>query len=361
MTQFGKALQAPFFVNLSQRLAKVPSAMDPVQKAPSDGPNALRSAANDILNSAKSALAAAPAAEMTRAIHEFRVAMKRWRAFLRLVEPFVGDEARDLRREASLLTRELGTSRDAQAARDAFADIVKAAAKQDKKNGSGKNIAKNGSRNGASRASAITTQAAPHGFADRTRHAIDNKLTALRGAAETSALDRAARTRLTDAIARAEALTAKWPLEAVAFPDIATRLARSYRRTRQRQPDDWNLATDDDLHELRKAVVALRYQIEIIEPLWPRMLRTFESELQRLRAQLGKANDLAVLKGFVAPHAPLARWRKPISDHAAARRNRHAERAQRISGRVFAEKPGAFRRRLVALWDAAQPPVPKAH
>lgn len=319
--------------------------MEPALTTPSNGPTPLRAAANAILDSAKSTLAAAPAAEATRTIHEFRVAMKRWRAFLRLVEPFVGEEARALRHEVSLLTRDLGASRDAQAACDAFADIVKAAAKAEKRQN------RNGIKNGVR-----TADTTPPGFADRTRRTIDNKLTTLRGAAESNALDRAAQKRLTDAIARAEATAAKWPLETVDFTGIAERLTRSYRRARRRQPERWSEATDEDLHELRKAVVALRYQIEFVEDLWPRMLRVFASELQRLRTQLGKANDLAVLKGFVAPNAPLARWRKPISSHAAARRDRHAERAQRIAGRVFSETPRAFRRRLVVLWGAAQTP-----
>ena len=190
--------------------------MDPVQTTLSDGPSPLRAAADSILDSAKSSLAAAPAAEATQTIHEFRVAMKRWRAFLRLIEPFAGDEARALRREASLLTRDLGASRDAQAARDAFADITKAAARQDAKNGAGKN----GGRTGAKAGAMLGTKAAAplHGFADRTRRTIDNTLATLRGAAESTALDRTGAERLTDAMSRAEAAAKKWPLEAVTFP-----------------------------------------------------------------------------------------------------------------------------------------------
>lgn len=306
----------------------VPIRMEPVQTTPSDGPNPLRAAANAILDSARSTLAAAPAAEVTRTIHDFRVAMKRWRAFLRLVEPFVGDEARALRHEAALLTRGLGASRDAQAAHDAFADIVKAAAKNGRPG---------------------------NGLGDTARKAIAGKLASLRGAAEERALDKAAQQRLTEAIARAQAQTAQWPLETVAFADLAAGLSRSYRRARRRRPDDWTKASDEELHELRKAVVALRYQVEIVKPLWPKMWRTFAAELQRLRAQLGKANDLAVLGGFIRARSPLSRWRKQIAGHAAARRDRHTERAQRIAGRVFSETPRAFRRRLLALWEAQTP------
>lgn len=327
--------------------------MEPVQ-TPSNGPTPLRAAATAILDSAKSTLAAAPTTEATRTIHEFRVAMKRWRAFLRLVEPFAGDEARALRREASLLTRDLGASRDAQAACDAFADIVKAAAKEERRRT--RNGTHNGAKTGAKAAATTVVKktARTEPLSDTVRKAIDGKLATLRGEAESSALGRAAQERLTDAMMRAQQQVAQWPLDAVAFADLAAGLARSYRRARRRRPEDWSQATDEELHELRKAVVTLRYQADIVAPLWPKMWKTFTSELQRLRSQLGQANDLAVLGTFAEPRAPLSRWRKHIAGRAAARRGRHAERAQRIAGRVFSETPRAFRRRLLALWQAAQ-------
>src|SRR6478609_8676023 len=57
------------------------------------------------------------------AIHDFRRAVKRWRAFLRLVEPFVGESARTLRDEARDRARSLAGARDAQAALDALDDL----------------------------------------------------------------------------------------------------------------------------------------------------------------------------------------------------------------------------------------------
>lgn len=298
--------------------------MAPVQTSPSDGPTPLRAAANAILDSAKSSLAAAPAADATRAIHDFRVAMKRWRAFLRLVEPFISEEAVLLRREATLLTRNLGASRDAQAACDAFSDIVKAADSTE-------------------------------GFDDGARQAIEARLAKLRGTAESGALGSAALQRLSAAVARAETEMKDWPLDDIAFADLAAGLAGSYRRARRRRPQDFSKASDADLHEFRKAVVILRYQVDIVAPLWPRMWRTFASELQRLRTQLGKSNDLTVLSTLAEPRAPLSRWKKHIAARVATRRQQHAQRAQRIAGRVFSESPRAFRRRLLELWNAAQP------
>src|SRR5882672_9996091 len=57
------------------------------------------------------------------AIHDFRRAVKRWRSFLRLIEPFVGESALQLRHDARDLARSLAGARDAQAALDALADL----------------------------------------------------------------------------------------------------------------------------------------------------------------------------------------------------------------------------------------------
>ncbi len=38
----------------------------------------------------------------------------------------------------------------------------------------------------------------------------------------------------------------------------------------------------------------------------------------------------------------------------AARRERHLTSAERLAGRLFAERPKAFRRRIAALWTARE-------
>src|SRR5262249_59267676 len=59
------------------------------------------------------------------AVTDFRRARKRWRALLRLVEPFLGEEARRLRGEARDLAHALTGARNAQSALDALADLEK--------------------------------------------------------------------------------------------------------------------------------------------------------------------------------------------------------------------------------------------
>ena len=82
---------------------------------------ALRDIARHILAEGRTAVEDRKRVEAV-AVHDFRAAMKSWRAFLRLVEPHLGPEERGWRTEARDLARMLAGARDAQAALDAVAD-----------------------------------------------------------------------------------------------------------------------------------------------------------------------------------------------------------------------------------------------
>src|ERR1700738_3357635 len=84
---------------------------------------ALRAVARDILGEARAAVED-PAHSDAVAVHEFRRAMKRWRALLRMLAPFLVDDGR-LRIEARDLARSLGGARDGQSALDALDDLAK--------------------------------------------------------------------------------------------------------------------------------------------------------------------------------------------------------------------------------------------
>src|SRR5205823_2673580 len=84
--------------------------------------DALRAVAHDILAEARTAIDD-PAKSEAVAVHDFRRAMKRWRALLRLLGPFLGEGGRRLRDAARDLARALGGARDAQTALDALTEL----------------------------------------------------------------------------------------------------------------------------------------------------------------------------------------------------------------------------------------------
>ena len=295
----------------------------PMQEKPALRPSvavgeALRGVARDILAEARAAIEDSTKSDAD-AVHDFRRAMKRWRALLRLVEPFLGEEARRLRDEARDLAHALTGARNAQSALDALADLEK------------------------------------HGLALSARSiaGLRQRIGAIREAAETT-LNAEMRLRLGSALDQAAVVVERWPLHTLTFDDVADQLTRFYRDARRMIPAHWPATDAEELHELRKRVVIHRYQIDIIEPLWPRFVKMWSGEAQRLRDRLGKHQDMLMLASLTGPHQPLARWRSRLATAIAERRAAHVAGAARIAARIFVEKPNALRRRLEAMWTVGR-------
>ncbi len=277
---------------------------------------ALRAIAHNILDDAAAALES-PKDSSAVMVHEVRRQMKRWRAFLRLLAPSVGKDAKDLRIVARDLARDLSGARDPQSAREVFDDLAEQ-----------------------------RLLLLPKVSIKAARKHIDD----LRTRGEKSALTTKTRLRIADALADASAAVDHWPLHRVTFPDIARGLTASYREARKAVPKSWSDADAETLHEFRKLVVIHGYQMEIVEPLWARFTKMWVAEVHRLRNRLGHYQDLEVLRNLTAPHRPLAQWRLQLERPIAARKHRHLTAAKRGAARLFVEKPSAFQRRLMTMW-----------
>lgn len=277
---------------------------------------ALRAIAQDICTTARSAIENPENPEAV-AVHEFRKEMKRWRALLWLLSAFLEDEAEQLRIEARDLARRLSQVRDAQAAIDALDEM------------------------------------AGHGLplSPRSTATLKARIRALWQTQETTPLTADMRGEIVIALERAAGAIQHWPLHLLTFEDVARRLALSYRAVRRAIPDDWTLASAEELHDLRKLIINHRYLMEIVEPLWPRFAKMWVGENQTLRDHLGQYQDLQVLNGLTGPGQPLARWRSRLTPAIAQRKARHVTAARRIAKRLYVEKPKSFRRRLEVMWE----------
>jgi CHAD domain-containing protein len=278
----------------------------------------LRAIARHILAEARAAIEDRQRVEAV-AVHDFRAAMKSWRAYLRLIEPFLEADDRRWRTEARDLARLLAGARDAQSALDAAGDVEH--------------------------------HTASHRLSTQSWESVRARLESLRESAETATLTPALRSRIAAALGRADARVERWPLDEVSFTGVAEALCVGYRRARRAIPKDWRAAGAPELHELRQRVVVHRYQMEIVEPLWPRLGQSWVREAQKLRNRLGAYQDLVVLGRYAAPHQPLARWRSRLHSAISQRQAQQVTAARRIAARLFAERPKAFRRRLEAMWD----------
>ncbi len=280
---------------------------------------AVRAIAGNMLAQARLTITS-PEHSNAEAVHLFRRSMKQWRALMRLLAPFIPDATRG-RQEARDHARSLAHARDVQSALNAFDDLLK------------KNRLV---------------------LSERSTLTIRSRIEALRGNEEQAVLAPALRDGIVAWLDTTAAAVETWPLDPFDFFSIAAQLASSYRSARKRIPADWAAASAKDLHVLRQRVVDLRYQMELIEPLWPRFGRMWIDEAERLRDRLGRCQDLEVLKAMTAPHQPLAHWRSRLTPPCAERTAQLTHRAARITHRLFAEKPKAFRHRLEMLWEHAR-------
>jgi CHAD domain-containing protein len=279
---------------------------------------ALGAVARHILAGARAAITDSQLANPD-AVHDFRRAMKQWRAMMRLLRPFL-PEAERLRIEARDHARSLASARDGQAALNALDQLVDHTA----------------------------------ALSARSTASVRERVEALRGGEERAVLTEELRDAIAAWLDATAAAVELWPLDAVDFAAVAAQLAAGYRRARRHMPADWTLASPEHLHALRQRVVEHRYQMELVEPLWPRFGKMWTDEAERLRDRLGKCQDLAVLERLTRPHQPLAHWRSRLVPACAERRTRLVQRAERIARRLFAERPKAFRERLEALWEEAR-------
>jgi CHAD domain-containing protein len=256
----------------------------------------------------------APDISDAQAVHDLRKALKGWRAMMRLIAPVIGEEAETMRIAARDLARETAVARDGQAAQEALADLG-------------------------------------DGLRPRSRPAIDARLTALRTDAEAFSLTPERRTRISQMWCDASAAIKRWPLQDFDRTEAARQLAASYRRVRGVLPKNWEKADADALHKLRQRVVEHRYQMELAEPLWPKVMRVVVSEAQRLRDRLGAHHDLDILRQLTDDDRPLVQWQSHLTPLISARQAAHAAAAKRLAGRLLAEKPKAFFQRLTSLWE----------
>ena len=275
---------------------------------------AVRAIALHVLTEARLAIVD-PERSSQDAVHDFRRAMKEWRALMRLLAPFL-DEAERWRLEARDYARSLAHARDRQAALNAFDDLVK------------KGMA----------------------VSDQSAATIRNRIEALRASEERAVLTPELREAILGWLDTVATAVEMWPLERFDFDAIAAGLTTGFRSARGYMPDDWVQASAEHLHKLRRRVVDHRYQMELIEPLWPRFARMWTDEAERLRDRLGKIQDVTVLERFTGPHQPLAPWRSRLTPSCIERRAQLSRRAARIGLRLFAERPKAFRHRLEMLW-----------
>jgi len=134
---------------------------------------------------------------------------------------------------------------------------------------------------------------------------------------------------------------------------IGPGLQKSYRSARQARVAACKDCSAVNLHELRKRVKDLGYDVSLLEPIWPEQMSALSQELDTLSDLLGDHHDLQVLRQLVARKSVEvdfeneANQLQPIIDEQ--QRDLSAA-ACKLGARLLKEKPADFCNRLHGYW-----------
>ena len=267
-------------------------------------------------------LRAEPGTEPADAIHEARKDVKKIRSALRLVRDEIGDDT--WRRENDHyrdLARKLSSFRDAEILVEALDGV--------------------GERFGPTARERFGVLRKQLDDENRAAHDDGSVERAMAGAAAELAAGRS----------RIDAL----PLESDGWELIAPGLHRSYRRGRKRLRAVEEEPSVTNLHELRKRVKDLWYQLRLIRDADRGMLEPLADHAHDLSDHLGDDHDLALLRDEV-------QRRRDLFSNPADQRHLLHEIDQRrgelqfaaisLGERIYAEKPKRFTKRLEKRWEA---------
>jgi len=91
----------------------------------------------------------------------------------------------------------------------------------------------------------------------------------------------------------------QWKIDIQTFEEISPSVERVYQRGRKGYQKTVETESTADFHEWRKRVKYLRYQLDLLNRIWPDFMEAWEDELHDLSDLLGDDHDLYMLGTLV--------------------------------------------------------------
>jgi CHAD domain-containing protein len=141
----------------------------------------------------------------------------------------------------------------------------------------------------------------------------------------------------------------KVPLSDFDFNMLADGIKKSYVEGRNKLDLALNHNSAENFHELRKTVKNLWNQLMLIRPVWSSMIGLNIRCLDILAEKLGRDHDLFELNHYLAMQGKNTGNTIPgeLADYIDIERRNLQKSIVPLAVRLFSEKPGAFRNRLV--------------
>ena len=252
-------------------------------------------------------------------VHGVRKWLKKVRAMLRLVKPALGEDAwRREDRRFRRIARALAGRRDAEVLTDTLKKLRHRRAKP-----------------------------AVHAALTKLSRRVDKGRG--KASAKLRGLERKSRAKLRTARAR----VAELPLADLGWWDLCRGLEETYRAGAAALDQAERTRAPEDLHEWRKRVKDLWYQLQVVQPLQRRKIGVLAEDAKQLSLRLGDDHDL-----FLVEHAAAA---AKLDRHDVRRildltRGGHQELqddALALGRRLYAEAPADFARHLTSRTQTA--------
>ena len=160
---------------------------------------------------------------------------------------------------------------------------------------------------------------------------------------------------------KARAVARKWPLRRFGFRRLRRAVQRTYKRGRKALARTKAEPLAKNVHELRKQVKLLGYELRILRPLNPIVIGALSEELTQLGDLLGRLHDLVFLAERLRRELREAHWGKQDDELLAVIESSEAELQRdgiEISERFFVEHRAQFGSHVaewIDHWKRAKP------
>lgn len=143
-----------------------------------------------------------------------------------------------------------------------------------------------------------------------------------------------------------------WPALPHGWRTVGRGLKRVYRDGRRAMARAVN-RSDENLHEWRKQVKWLWYQLEVLEVAWPPMMQVLQQQAHHLSDLLGDIHDLAVLRAELEGelgHDLPRETREQLLALIQERRSALTADVFAVGQCLYLERPSHFVRRIRGYW-----------
>ncbi len=152
-----------------------------------------------------------------------------------------------------------------------------------------------------------------------------------------------------------EQAVGSWDLDEHGFAIFAAGIRRAYKRGRNGLATAVNDPSGEAIHEWRKRVKDLWYQLRFLQGVWPEIIEPTSEQAHELSSILGDHHDLEVARQEIEGNPDLfhGHAQAQLLDLVDRRQRELVDEARPIGERLYAEKPKCFIARVAAYWETA--------